>query len=362
MPSVAVVILNYNGRKILEQFLPSVVANSNSHAIVIIDNQSTDDSVAFIQKNYPSIQIIQLDKNYGYSKGYNLGLEQISADYFILLNSDVEVTPNWIDPVIVLMEKNLSMAVCQPKIKSYVDRSSFEYAGAGGGYIDYLGYPFCRGRLFSEVEKDTHQYDDQQDIFWASGACFFIKSFLFKEMDGFDPDFFAHMEEIDLCWRLKSKGYRITYCPDSTIYHLGGGTLSQTSPKKMYLNFRNSLWMLAKNLPYRQLFYKIPIRFLMDGLFVVHRSFKLSVQIVKSVRGNWKNIKPLLKEMIIIIWYVVKAHFIFIFSWKRILEKRKKLASKTIQLDEIYFRSIVFQHFLWRKLTFKQLRWREKKC
>ncbi|MBK6264859.1 glycosyltransferase family 2 protein [Marivirga sp. S37H4] len=245
---VAVVILNYNGRNYLEQFLPSVIKHSKPHQVIVADNASTDDSISFLETHYPELRLIRLEENTGYAGGYNKALAQVEADYFILLNSDVEVTPDWIDPVIRLMQQNPKIVACQPKIKSFHQKSHFEYAGAAGGFIDYLGYPFCRGRILSSLEEDNGQFDDDKEVFWATGACLFVKSKDFFELGGLDDQFFAHMEEIDFCWRAKNAGYQIYYSSESTIYHVGGGTLQSESPYKTYLNFRNNLLMLYKNL------------------------------------------------------------------------------------------------------------------
>lgn len=246
--SVAVVILNYNGRNYLEKFLPNVIQNSIPHELIIADNASTDDSVQYLKAHFPGIKLIQIPENLGYAGGYNYALKQIKADFYILLNSDVETTPNWIDPVISLMQQNEKIVACQPKIKSYHNKDLFEYAGAAGGFIDHLGYPFCRGRIFSHLEKDQGQYDDNTAVFWATGACLFVKSNAFHELGGLDDKFFAHMEEIDFCWRAKNAGYDIHYCGKSTVYHVGGGTLKAESSFKTYLNFRNNWLLLYKNL------------------------------------------------------------------------------------------------------------------
>ncbi|MFT4741622.1 MAG: GT2 family glycosyltransferase [Marivirga sp.] len=248
MPTVAVVILNYNGKNYLERFLAKVLKYSQPHAIYVADNASTDDSIHFLQKYYPQITLITLPANTGYAGGYKEALKQIKADYFVLLNSDVEVTENWIDPVIQVLEGNEKIIACQPKIKSYHQKSHFEYAGGAGGFIDFLGYPFCRGRIFSTLEKDVGQYNDTIEVFWATGACLFLKADAYFELGGLDPDFFAHMEEIDFCWRAKNQGYKVFYCAESTVYHVGGGTLEAENPFKTFLNFRNNLLMLYKNL------------------------------------------------------------------------------------------------------------------
>ena len=266
---VAVAILNWNGRKLLEEFLPSVVEHSKEAEIYVIDNASTDDSIPFIQTNYPTIKIIHNQGNFGFAKGYNEGLKSIDADIYCLLNSDVQVTANWIQPIIELFQQDEKIAAIQPKIKSYREKEYFEYAGAGGGFIDQFGYPLCRGRVFSTLEKDNGQYNDTIECFWASGASLFIRKEDFFKQNGFDEDFFAHMEEIDLCWRLKNAGRKIMYCGQSTIYHLGGATLQKSNPKKAYLNYRNSLSMYLKNLPKDLLFPIIFSRLTLDGISAI---------------------------------------------------------------------------------------------
>lgn len=251
IPKVAVVILNWNGQLFLEKFLPSVFNSTYPNVeFVVGDNASTDNSVSFVRKNYPAIRIVENAKNLGFAGGYNEILRHVTADYYVLLNSDVEVTPNWIEPVIQYLESDPTVVVAQPKILAYHNKTFFEHAGASGGFIDFLGYPFCRGRILHCVEEDLLQYENCEEIFWASGAAFFIKSSIWQEVGGFDEDFFAHMEEIDLCWRLKQSGYRIGICPQSVVYHVGGGTLNTSNPNKTYLNFRNNLVMLQKNLPF----------------------------------------------------------------------------------------------------------------
>lgn len=246
--SVAVVILNYNGRNFLEKFLPNVIQNSVPHQVIIADNASTDDSVSFLKSTFPELKLIEISENLGYAGGYNMALKQVHSDFYVLLNSDVETTPNWIDPIISLMQQNEKIVACQPKIKSYHQKDYFEYAGAAGGFIDKLGYPFCRGRIFSHLEQDLGQYDDESPVFWASGACLFVKAKGFWDLGGLDDRFFAHMEEIDFCWRAKNAGYEIYYSGKSTVYHVGGGTLLVENPFKTYLNFRNNRLMLYKNL------------------------------------------------------------------------------------------------------------------
>ena len=250
MKRTAVVILNWNGRQHLEQFLPSVVAHTPQQVrIIVADNGSTDDSVAFLAQHYPTIEIIRLERNYGFAEGYNRALEQVDAEFFILLNSDVEVTAGWVEPLVATLTNNRSVAAVAPKLRSYGNRDHFEYAGAAGGYIDVLGYPFCRGRILSTLEQDKGQYDTAQEVFWASGAAFCCRADVFRMLGGFDADFFAHMEEIDLCWRMQLQGYKIMVEPHSTVYHLGGGTMPNESPRKLYLNYRNNLSMLFKCAP-----------------------------------------------------------------------------------------------------------------
>lgn len=289
-PKVAVVILNWNGRYHLEKFLPSVFNSRYPELRVIIgDNGSDDDSVAFVHENYPAIEVIQNDRNYGFAEGYNRILSQVEADYFVLLNSDVEVDPDWVDPVIDLLESQPDMAAAQPKIRAYLNRDEFEHAGAAGGFIDAYGYPFCRGRVMHKVEKDQGQYDDVIDIFWATGAALFIKRRCWLEAGGFDGDFFAHMEEIDLCWRLKRMGYRIGYCPESLVYHVGGATLNKSNPQKTYLNFRNNLLMLQKNLPLGRAIWVIFLRFWLDFAallsFVAQGKFKDAAAVSRAHRS-----------------------------------------------------------------------------
>lgn len=267
MKSVAVVILNWNGVGYLRQFLPSVVSSLPAYArVVIVDNGSTDDSVGFIANTYPQIQQIVLSQNWGFAEGYNKGLAQIEADYYILLNSDIEVKDSWVEPIYNYMELHPEVGAAQPTIKSWYLRDHFEHAGAAGGYIDYLGYPFCRGRLMHVLEQDCGQYDQVRSIFWATGAALMIRAHLYREIGGLDGRFFAHMEEIDLCWRLKNRGHTIVCVPQSKLYHIGGGTLPKSNPRKSYLNFRNNLWMIYKNLPPSESQKILRIRTILDGI------------------------------------------------------------------------------------------------
>ncbi|MBR4156788.1 MAG: glycosyltransferase family 2 protein [Bacteroidales bacterium] len=333
MKKVAVVILNYNGRKFLEEFLPNVIENTSSVAdIIVADNKSTDDSVDFMKKNFPNIKLILNDYNGGFATGYNIALRQIEADYYVLLNSDIEVTPNWITPIIDLMESDMSIAACQPKILSYHDKTKFEYAGAAGGFIDKYGYPFCRGRLFQDLETDESQYNDTKEVFWATGACMFIRASLYHRYGGLDDDFFAHMEEIDLCWRLKNLGYKIMYCPDSTIYHIGGGTLPKSSARKTYLNFRNNLSLLIKNLPEGKVFGIIFYRFFLDWIAAVKFLFD----------GSFADF-----------FAVTRAHLSFLKHIPALKKKRSQYTHNKV--SQVYQKNIVFKYFLEKKRLYSEL-------
>lgn len=342
-PEVAIVILNYNGRTFLEQFLPSVLETTYpNYSLYIADNGSTDDSLEWLRATYPQIPIIDLESNHGFAKGYNLGLQQVEAPYYILLNSDVEVTPGWIDPIIELMERDPSVGACQPKIKSYHDKSLFEYAGACGGWLDNLGYPFCRGRIFNIVEKDEGQYDNTQEVFWATGAALFIRSQLFHRIGGFDEDYFAHSEEIDLCWRIKRAGYKIMVRPRSVVYHVGGGTLNYMNPHKTYLNFRNSLFTILKNERAEKLLWLLPYRLMLDGVAGMLFLFQ----------GKWAHIRSILR-----------AHLYFHPRFFRTLKKRRyydDLINKvSIDVEPNqegrYPRSVVWQFYALGKRYFRQL-------
>lgn len=330
----AVVILNWNGVSFLEKFLPNILQCTASDAEVIVaDNASTDNSVEFLQTHFPQIRLIQNVENYGYAGGYNMALSQVDADYYVLLNSDVEVTENWITPIVRLMEEDHSIAVCQPKILSYHNRDEFEYAGAAGGFIDKLGYPFCRGRLFTTLEEDKGQYDDVEEIFWATGACMFARASAYWEVGGLDKDFFAHMEEIDFCWRLKNLGYRVMYCGNAAVFHVGGGTLPKSAPQKTYLNIRNNLIMLYKNLPDSELHSVFFKRFFLDGVAAIRFIFG---------EGGFRSF-----------WAVVKAHIHFGKGKKRALVKRRRL--KQTYVSRIYKGNIVPDYYLFGKKKFNQL-------
>jgi GT2 family glycosyltransferase len=335
-PSVAVVILNWNGKELLEQFLPGVVKTIYSNLQIIVgDNASTDDSINFLKTNYPQVSIIQNSANYGFAEGYNKILEQVQADYYILLNSDVAVPQNWIEPVIALMESDDQIAAAQPKIKWHHDINKFEYAGAAGGYMDLHAFPFCRGRLFHTVEADNGQYNDSQEIFWASGAAFFVKSKNWKEVGGLDPDFFAHMEEIDVCWRLKNLGYKIVYCADAEVYHVGGGTLDANNPYKTFLNFRNNLFIMQKNMKFTEACFYIFLRIFID--FVAWLQFIFSGK------------KPFAMA-------ISKAHYSF---FKDIFITAKKRSSTQLPyLDHtgVYKKSVVWAYFIKKAHFFSQLK------
>lgn len=295
----AIAILNWNGRKLLEEFLPSVTNNSNGATVYVIDNASDDDSVDYLNVYFPEIKIISNSENFGFAKGYNTGIQKIlkqqnDIELLCLLNSDVKVSENWLVPMIELFKKNKEIAAAQPKILDYKNPSKFEYAGAGGGFIDNYGYPYCRGRVFWTLEEDKGQYDDTIQSFWASGACFFVRAADFVKLKGFDESFFAHMEEIDLCWRLNNSGREIYYCGQSKVYHLGGGTLKTNSPEKTYLNFRNNLSMLVKNLPKGKLVLVIVSRLFLDGItgliFLIYEGFPHCWAIVRAHFGFYRKL------------------------------------------------------------------------
>jgi len=326
MNKVAVVILNWNGKGFLEKFLPSVLQHSGDATIVVADNGSTDDSVAFLNSRFPEVIQVLNGDNSGFAGGYNKALRHVQADYYVLLNSDVMVTEGWIDSVIRMMETH-DVAIAQPKIKAFHQPDHFEYAGAAGGFIDKYGYPFCRGRIFSTIEKDDGQYEDMCDVFWVTGAAMFIRSKVFHELQGFDEEFFAHMEEIDLCWRAANRGYRISYCPASMVYHVGGGTLPKSSARKTYLNFRNNFIMVFKNLPSSRLLQTILVRLVLDG-----------VAGLKFLSEG----KP--SECLA----VIRAHMYFYGTWRRQYGKRvaEKPFMKVRMPRMMYVRSIVWQYYV----------------
>jgi GT2 family glycosyltransferase len=310
--------------------------NSSDTEIIVADNASTDDSVSYVKEHFPAVRIIINKENGGFAKGYNDALKKVSAEYFVLLNSDVEVTPLWLDPVIKIMDADRSIAACQPKIKAFHNKELFEYAGAAGGFIDKYGYPFCRGRILENVEADKGQYNDVREIFWATGACMFVRAECFREVNGFDEDFFAHMEEIDLCWRMKNLGYKVIYCPDSTVFHVGGGTLNKTSPRKTFLNFRNNLILICKNHPKEYFLPKLWIRMNLDGI----AAFKFMFS------GQFEHF-----------WAVLKAHYSFYSSLSKTWNKRKLLQKnvKTYATTGVYRHSIISDFYLRGKRTFSEI-------
>ncbi len=318
---IAVVILNWNGIKLLEQFLPSIVNFSPEADIYVADNASTDDSVAFVKANFPTVKIVENESNFGFAQGYNEALKLIDAEIYALVNSDIEVTENWLKSIIETFEKEPKTAIIQPKILDFKRKEYFEYAGAAGGFLDKYGYPYCRGRVFETLEKDNGQYDDNCEIFWASGACFFIRSSVYKKLKGFDADFFAHQEEIDLCWRAFNIGHKIKYNSQSVVYHVGGATLQQGNPKKTFLNFRNSLLMLLKNVPTNQLFPVFFVRLLLDGV--------AGIQFL--IQGKFKHLEAILE-----------AHFAFYVLISKNLKKRGKYQSNKYYKTK----SIVYQYFV----------------
>tara|TARA_B100000795_G_scaffold267331_1_gene251950 strand:+ start:1287 stop:2285 length:999 start_codon:yes stop_codon:yes gene_type:complete len=330
---IAIVILNWNGQKLLEQFLPSVVDFSSKEAtIYIADNASTDSSIKYVRSSFPSIKIVENKINGGYAKGYNDALKSIDADIYCLLNSDVEVTQNWLKPIIDIFKNEKNTAIIQPKLLDFKNKTKFEYAGAAGGFIDLFGYPFCRGRVFNHLETDKGQFNDVKEIFWASGACLFIRAKVYHQLEGFDEDYFAHQEEIDLCWRTQNIGYKIKYVGSSLVYHVGGATLQQANPHKTFLNFRNSLLNVVKNVPKKWFLFVIFSRLLLDGI---------------------AGIKFMIELRPIHTWAIIKAHYSFYKNLNRFLKKRKKLLKK-----EGYnlHTSIVWQYFALGRKKFHQLK------
>ncbi len=334
LPLVAVVILNWNGKHFLKRFLPSVLASNYKNVqIIVADNASTDDSISFLQREHPAVQVVQNASNGGFAKGYNDALTQIKADYYVLLNSDVSVAPNWLEPIVQLMEDNENIAACQPKVLAFHQPRLFEYAGAAGGYIDFLGYPFCRGRVLDICEKDNGQYDKAQACFWATGAALVLKASLYWKAGGLDDYFFAHMEEIDLCWRLQRMGYQIWVEPKSIVYHVGGGTLQKASPYKTYLNFRNNLIMLHKNCQALKLCWLLPLRFSLDAA-AAYRA------LLSGKPGHF--------------WAIAKAHFGF-FQWLLFKPNTHKHIKGNAELKGISSNSLVWQYFVKKRRTFAEI-------
>jgi len=326
--NTAIIILNWNGIDLLKKFLPTLIAKSKNANIYIADNASTDNSIKFLEDNFTSIKILQNKTNCGFAGGYNHALSNLHEEFFILINSDIEVTDNWISPIIELLKKDKFISACQPKILDYNNKEKFEYAGASGGFIDFLGYPFCRGRIFNHIENDFNQYEDIKEVFWASGACLFIRSKHFNEVNGFDNDFFAHQEEIDLCWRLKNLGYKVMVNPESIVYHVGGGTLNSSSPFKTYLNFRNNLFMLFKNLHILSLFSVLFLRLFLDGIAAL------------SLLTKKKGLMHLLA--------VLRAHFSFYLSLPSLIKKRSLIKQKNNLIGRFNF--IILIKFYFKKI------------
>lgn len=334
---VAVVLLNWNTIEHLKTYLPGVIAHSkrDDALIVVADNGSKDGSADWVRENYPEVQRIEFKQNFGFTGGYNRALQEVEADYFVLLNSDVEVSPGWLNPILDAMDANPKLAACQPKILSWINKDQFEYAGAAGGFIDYLGFPFCRGRIFKSVEIDEGQYNEPLEVFWASGAAMFVRSDVYRELGGFDDDFFAHMEEIDLCWRMQLAGYQIACIPQSVVFHLGGGTLPNESAGKLYLNFRNNLYLLYKNLPGHLLRKRIFLRMIFDGLALI--------QYLAKGKFGYANA-------------ILKAHHSY-YQQKNILkEKRKLIVHNGNPVHGMYPKSIVIASFLRKINRFNQLK------
>lgn len=334
-PSVAIVILNWNGQKFLQQFLPSVLATQyNNFSVIVADNASADDSVSFLQTNFPQVKVIALDNNYGFAEGYNRALQQVTSDYYVLLNSDVEVKANWISPMVTLLESDKTIAACQPKILSYHQKNKFEYAGAAGGWIDKYGYPFSKGRVFDVCEDDKGQYNNAEPIFWASGAALFIRSSVFHQAKGFDNYFFAHQEEIDLCWRIQLAGHTIYSCPAAVVHHVGGGTLPKGNSLKTYLNFRNNKIMLSKNLPFAKKLWVMPVRNFLDA-----------VSAWKALLGGDGGY----------FWAVVRAQWGFLQWW--LFHQKKSLFPKIKKrpLQGMLYKNIAWLHFAKKKKTFTEI-------
>jgi GT2 family glycosyltransferase len=332
---VAIVILNWNGRKYLEQFLPSVLSTSYSNfEVIIADNGSTDDSITFLQTNYPTLRLVRFTENLGFAKGYNEALKQVEADYYVLLNSDVEVTAGWLQPQVDLLKTDINIVASQPKILSYKNKKMFDYAGAAGGWLDKYGYPFAKGRIFDVCEKDNGQYDQSEPIFWASGAALLIRSKIFHEIKGFDEYFFAHQEEIDLCWRMQLAGYKIYSCPAAVVYHVGGGTLPRGNSLKTYLNFRNNRIMMSKNLPLSKKLWVMPVRNFLDGL------------------SAWKGLLTGDGGYFIAI---LRAQLAFLKWWFFYRKKSVFPSAKNGKLSGLLQKNMVWQHFARKKNRFSEI-------
>lgn len=343
-PSVAVVILNWNGQAFLERFLASVCASTYPRAeIWLADNASTDSSVAWTRKHFPSVHVLEMDHNRGFTGGYNYALAQIDAEYFVLLNQDVEVDAGWIEPIIERMETDPGVGAASPKLRAFDDRGKFEYAGAGGGMLDVLGYPFCRGRIFDSVEADEGQYDDVAEVFWVSGAAMFIRASLYRDLGGLDEDFFAHMEEIDLCWRVRRVGYRVELVPTSVVYHVGGGSLDRTNPRKTFLNFRNSMRMLVKNSTTGRLLWTWPLRLALDALAAFRELLAGRFGMARAtLLGSW--------GVLFALPYWINRRR----ATRRIVREHRRAEDRT-KAAGWYAGSIVLEHFVWGKKTWREI-------
>lgn len=334
-PKVAVVILNWNGKKYLDQFLPALLRSTYANIeFIVADNGSTDDSITFLESIYPSVRLIRFSTNHGFAKGYNEALKQVEAEYYVILNSDVEVPVGWLQPMVELLRSNSKIAACQPKLLQYGDKKKFEYSGAAGGWLDKYGYPFAKGRIFDVCEEDHGQYDQSEPIFWASGAALFVRSSVFHEMKGFDEYFFAHQEEIDLCWRIQLAGHLIYSCPSSVVYHVGGGTLPRGNSLKTYLNFRNNRIMLSKNLPLSKKIWVVPVRNLLDSL------------------SAWKGLLQGDGGYFIAI---LRAQFAFLKWW--LFHKKKSVfpVDRKGPLHGYLQKNMVWQHFIKKRKQFSEI-------
>ena len=337
MSKVAIVVLNWNGKHFLERFIPGILDHLPDYAeLIIADNCSTDDSVDFLKENYPSLRLVINQENGGFAKGYNDALKEIDSEYYVLLNSDIEIKSDWIEPIYELMESDKHIGICQPKIEDQKNPDLLEYAGSGGGYIDYLGFPFCRGRIFQDIEEDKGQFNDIKQIFWATGAAMFIRSNVYHELNGLDEDFFAHMEEIDLCWRAQNAGHKVFYNGASEVYHVGGGTLPKKNTRKAYLNFRNNLAMMVKNSPKKNFYPRLFFKMILDGI----AAFKFLLE------GDFGQFKA-----------VFKAHTTFYKEFRKNLKKRKELNQKDYKDLPVYSKSIVKKYYLNSVKLFEKLNW-----
>lgn len=342
-PKVAVAILCWNGRKFLESFLPAVIQSTYpALEIVVIDNASTDDSKSFLKQSFPEIRVIEIAANEGFARGYNLGIAQIDAEYIVLLNQDVEVTPGWIEPMVAMMESDQEIGAAQPKILSQKMKDHFEYAGGAGGMIDSLGYTFCRGRIFDTIENDDGQYDDICEIFWVSGAAMFVRRSVFMALGGLDESFFAHMEEIDFCWRMKNAGFKLMYCPASSVYHVGGGSLPQGNPRKTYLNFRNNLAMLIKNYSGKFFWPTLMIRFWLDNIAILQA----------IVKRQWGDVRAIMLAIYGVLFHLPEKLGQRKIAWQQVAQSK---IGKPRQAGR-YKRSLVWDYFIRRRTKFSHLK------